>query len=151
MWIFWVILTIILVRTLLKHRMNDGIENFWRQPTRFGPHLTPTSSCGLLLPKPRYEVSLPPDHRTIGNDDCYYQHLNEPNVMSYLGDPLSNTRIAHLSPQTAYINIKNSTPKYNEYYIKNRVGRTPYAVPAVKIPTDNSVKFVNVTYNPTQY
>jgi len=155
--LIWIILGLIVFNTIIKINTGYSLESFWRYPSRFGPHLPPRSSCGMLLPKPRYETSLPPDYDVLATtqDDIYYQHLNEPNYNSYVqyttGGPVSNTRMAHISPQTACVNITDATPRYNEYYVKNRVGLTPYAVPAVKIPTDNSVQFVNITANPTGY
>ena len=140
----------------------DVIESYYSTtdvPTQFGPHLPPFSQRALLLPTPRYEVSLSPDHSlfgTISGNDQVYQHLNEPNLISYAWDaktgcqyPPSNTRLSLISPQTTCVNIKNTIPKNNRFYVKNRVGNIMYSENAVEIPTDGSVKRVGIKYYPS--
>lgn len=156
----WLLITIVLLYILFRDN-TLGREGF---------HSTPRSSCGMLLPKPRYETSLHPDHvhranyqRLKDGTHCGLYPLDPYNqegifhresgslINRVIGHPTSNTKIAQISPQTSCVKINPNIPKYNEYYLKNRVGRTPYAIPAVKIPTDNSIKFVNITPNPTGY
>lgn len=137
-----------------RHPRSPSIRYLGRYP--------PYTSCNLLLPHPRYEVSDPPDSGINGNWDYSSGANGSPQTTghsnhtyplgrfyNYIGAPHRNTFMAPIGGGIACVNIRDRRPKTQKFHIKNRAGCSMYAWPAVDIPTDGSIGFVNITPSPS--